>query len=441
VAVNAENIFATVVHEADGASLARLENAFVSVVHEDDGATLARLENAFVSVVHEDDGATLARLENSFISAVIDPPPLTISVADITGAATLAASFTAVTNGSAVVWNWNSVPGGSTLVDAPIPFPDNGVAGSLDMTSNAVLYHFDGNANDTSGNAQNGTEIGSPTYAAGLMGQALSLNGVSQYIEVPDSPTTKITGNISISVWVNMTLTGDTFQRVVDKSTTSSGSGGYALYINTDGQPRFALSGVQTTGAATGLITAGTWHHVVATYDGTFALLYVDGVRVETSTALPNPGSSTAPLVIGAASWTAARDFNGLMEELAIWSRALTHGEIYQIYSAQKSSGAVDVGTTGTFVPDIAGTYTITAKAWDPSGAETTTTADAVIAPGPLKTLSAWATVVHDEPREASVSGLWATVVHDVPSGSVGFPGEDLRPLIGLFATRRKKDS
>ena len=354
-----------------------------------------------------------------FYSMVIENLENPISPAAVVGNIVGTAGSPATFDGSgstasAYAWDWTAVPGGSAIANAGIPLSDSGSSDTFDMTDNAVLYHLNGNANDTSGNTQNGTEVGSPTYTTGQIGQAISLDGTTgQYVSVANSPVVTITGNMSIAAWVNMDLTGDTYQRVVGKSTGSSGAGGYALYIHTDGQPRVAFGGTQTTTAATGLITASTWHHVAGTWDGSTARVYVDGVLVDSLTSGSGPGSSTADLHIGAdPAFSGTRDFKGLLDEVAIWSRTLSASEIKAAYLM--GSGAGGDNSSLTFTPDIDGTYTVqlTALLEGYGGAvlEDATTADAVIAAAPA-------------------------------SGSDGFSGEDLRPLIGLFATRRKKDS
>ena len=151
-------------------------------------------------------------------------------VSNIVGTAGSPATFDGSgSTAGAYAWDWTSVPGGSAIANTGIPFSDSGSSDTFDMTNNAVLYHLNGNANDTSGNTQNGTEVGSPTYTTGQIGQAISLDGTTgQYVSVANSPAITITGNMSIAAWVNMDLTGDGFQRVVGKSTGSSGAGGYA---------------------------------------------------------------------------------------------------------------------------------------------------------------------------------------------------------------------
>lgn len=326
---------------------------------------------------------------SSVVIETLENPSLPVAVVgNIVGTAGSPATFDGSgSTAGAYAWDWTAVPGGSAIANAGIPFSDSGSSDTFDMTNNAALYHLDGNGNDTSGNIQNGTEVGSPTYAAGQMGQAISLDGTTgQYISVPNSPVVAITGDMSISAWVNMDLTGDGFQRIVGKATGGSGAGGYALYVNTNGQPRVAFGGTQTTTAATGLITASTWHHIVGTWDGSTARVYVDGVLVDSLTSGSGPGSSMADLHIGAdPAFPGSRDFKGLLDEVAIWSRTLSAAEIKAAYLM--GSGAGGDNSSLTFTPDIDGTYTVQLttilEGYGGAILEDTATADAVIAAAP----------------------------------------------------------
>tara|TARA_R110000851_G_scaffold328409_1_gene498890 strand:- start:1121 stop:2869 length:1749 start_codon:yes stop_codon:yes gene_type:complete len=244
----------------------------------------------------------------------------------------------------------------------PYPFTANG------FSSGSVISTL-----DSSGQGNTGTLYGA-TQAAGKVGpHSLDFDGTTdQYVSVANDPSITITGSMSIAAWVNMALTGDGYQRILAKATGASGAGGYALYVHTDGQPRVAFGGTQTTGAPVGIITASAWHHLAGTWDGSTARVYVDGVVVDALTAGSGPGSSTADLHIGAdPSFPGTRDFKGLIDEVAIWSRTLSASEIADVYflqsgSAASGSGAnVNLDDSFSFVPAVSGTYEINLEVGD----------------------------------------------------------------------------
>ena len=63
-------------------------------------------------------------------------------------------------------------------------------------------WAFDGLAADSVG-TNNGTLVNGPTFTTGKIGQALSLDGVDDYVSVPESAGLDIRGSISISAWIN----------------------------------------------------------------------------------------------------------------------------------------------------------------------------------------------------------------------------------------------
>tara|TARA_Y100001963_G_scaffold114977_2_gene159533 strand:+ start:13032 stop:15893 length:2862 start_codon:yes stop_codon:yes gene_type:complete len=137
-----KGMFGSLVHDAPP-DVAVLEGMFGSLVH-DAPPNVAKLEGMFGSLVH-DAPPDVAVLEGMFGSLVHDIPSPTAIVPDISGPPLVPATF----DGSASImttyyhWSWVSVPGGSTVANAPIPFPDGGATTPIDMTGNLGLWHFD----------------------------------------------------------------------------------------------------------------------------------------------------------------------------------------------------------------------------------------------------------------------------------------------------------
>tara|TARA_R100001224_G_scaffold12684_2_gene6190 strand:+ start:20 stop:2842 length:2823 start_codon:yes stop_codon:yes gene_type:complete len=122
---------------------ATLRGQIGSVIHRVTPQFL-KLEGQIGSVTHTAP-ASLLKLEGQF-GSVVHPPETTTAVCpDISGSVGVPATF----NGSASTavtyyhWSWVSVPGGSTIANAPIAFPDNGATAPIDMTGNLGLWHFE----------------------------------------------------------------------------------------------------------------------------------------------------------------------------------------------------------------------------------------------------------------------------------------------------------
>jgi hypothetical protein len=110
----------------------------------------------------------------------------------------------------------------------------------------------------------------------------------------------------------------------------------YSLQFN---GPRLELTIMQAGArkrlqAPVGTFVAGQTYHVVGTYDGTTQRLYVNGALVA-SAALTGPATSnTNPLVIG--SWGGTNEFfAGRIDEVAIYTKALTSAQVQAHYSAR----------------------------------------------------------------------------------------------------------
>jgi hypothetical protein len=184
-------------------------------------------------------------------------------------------------------------------------------------------------------NANSGTLVNGPVWTSGKIDCALSFDGVSTYVNVAPSSTLNVTNQLTIEAWINMAAQAGGPQHYIVDSRDGSSTGGYGLNVDTEliqfwiGQrwPDFSVS-----------ITTGAWHHVVGTYDGTTMVVYVDGTSVGSAPFSAVSSPSTAPLFIGQ-RYTSSEIFNGLMDEVAIYNRALSPADVQQRY--QNGSGSL----------------------------------------------------------------------------------------------------
>lgn len=131
---------------------------------------------------------------------------------------------------------------------------------------------------------------------------------------------------------------------VVSKET---GSSGYALTVGGNGQARFVINSAGTwmaADAAAGSIKPNEWQHIAGVFDGTTLKIYVNGV-FKSSKKAGIPAISTGPLSIGEtaeSSW-GDRSFNGGIDEVKIWNRALTLTEINDFKDYKRSGEEEDL--------------------------------------------------------------------------------------------------
>ena len=210
-----------------------------------------------------------------------------------------------------------------------------------------AYWNFDGTLNDVAHTlttdstvADTGAFTGPATdvgYGAGAKfgPSSLQQNGGAGWVTVKSSADTLhgTTNTVSISVWVKATALDTGWQGIV-----SHGEGNQYRIARNGGNPNFAYAG------GTGDITGGNpgddgqWHHIAAISDpdaGT--LLYVDGLSIATG-GIPDindlgNGGTIPDLFIGNNPQGAGREWNGNIDDVAIWGRVLTEAEITAIWA------------------------------------------------------------------------------------------------------------
>jgi len=186
-------------------------------------------------------------------------------------------------------------------------------------------------AYDNSTYLNNGTINGATWNSSGKHGGAMYFDG-SNYIEVQDSPNLN-PSQITIGAWIKTNNIG----AIVFKWSETNGHRAYAFEMNNPGTGtvylsiRNAAGGSAWAGGTTYLLD-NQWHYVVGTYDNSFIRIYVDG-SLQGSTALSgNINNIIDNVLIGRRP--EGEFFNGLMDEVMIFNRALSPAEINASYNA-----------------------------------------------------------------------------------------------------------
>jgi len=212
-------------------------------------------------------------------------------------------------------------------VAAPIPEPaDPGSTGLV------AYYALDNNAEDGSGNGNHGTLQGTPQWVEGLIGEALQFNGSTDYVEVADAPGLDITNTITIAVWVKANTFGD-WRGFVTKGLETAP---YAMQMWGDGSLRFGWNWDSPAGAvgdglrnSNAKIPLGEWAHLAVTYDGSTLRFYINGGldtrEVDVSLVF---GTNDEPLTLGCDFPGGDEYFDGAMDDVRIYDRALLPGEV-----------------------------------------------------------------------------------------------------------------
>jgi len=143
-------------------------------------------------------------------------------------------------------------------------------------------WKFDGDTLDSSGLGNHGTANGDPTYAAGQVGQAISLDGIDDYVTI-DGVTDDITNeDITLAGWVKTADTGSVYW--FSCNGPAGGNVNVALFAIVGGQ--VAMYDISTNeGHSNTLVIDLDWHHLAYSRSGSTGSIYVDGNLENTHTA------------------------------------------------------------------------------------------------------------------------------------------------------------
>ncbi len=180
-----------------------------------------------------------------------------------------------------------------------------------------------------------GVLVGNATYTNGVVGQAFSLDGSGDAVNV-GNPTTLQLQNFTIEAWIKRGLTNKASQTAGSGGVIFGyGSNGYALVLQDDG--RLALSKAGSSGVfSTNAINDTNFHHVAVTKTNSTVYFYIDGVGVLSSAY--DPGFTfTTSAAIGAKGDDYTGGFLGTIDELSIYNRALSASQIQALYNAGSS--------------------------------------------------------------------------------------------------------
>jgi hypothetical protein len=193
----------------------------------------------------------------------------------------------------------------------------------------------DGNPNDIQG-SNNGTLQGGAGYAIGEVGQAFSFVASSNSgVIVPSTPSLNPTEAITIDAWVNPSSFPNTGPAVVRKDSNGVGTTQYSLSLGngiTAGVLSCNIGG--SADATGGSVPLNQWSHVACTYDRQTIRVYVNGVEVASTLNTLAIPTSSQDLAIGKEDGFTDRNFDGLIDEVEIFDRALTVTEVQGIYNA-----------------------------------------------------------------------------------------------------------
>jgi len=219
---------------------------------------------------------------------------------------------------------------------------------------------------DSSGNGKNGTLVGGPVWVTGASAGALRFDGSNDYVRIANSPDFNISQQITLAAWIKVNGFDRLWQAIICR-------GDYSWRLQRDAGTdhlEFACTGVQvpftTWGNVLGQVNVndGNWHHAAGVYDGAEVRLYIDGTLDTSVYGSGMINASIYDVLIGENAEQTQRFWNGLIDDVRVYRRALTREEILGVMR-----GAEDVFLASNPQPADRSTVDVGAAAvlsWSP---------------------------------------------------------------------------
>jgi hypothetical protein len=221
----------------------------------------------------------------------------------------------------------------------------SGGGGGGDITTGLLVYYtLDDNAGnitiaDSSGNSHTGTASANTSvmHSTGHKNGAFTFDGSSQYVD-SGYVWSASDHNLTVAAWINFSSPNDNYSII----SSYLGFGDGIISLNSDVIGRLSAGLNDSTGSSISVQTSkvglndGNWHHVAMTQDGTTLKIYLDGSfdGSASSTSLNGnyAGVHAGDIFVGG-SGTGSGRFQGTVDEVRIYNRALSAADITALYA------------------------------------------------------------------------------------------------------------
>jgi hypothetical protein len=185
---------------------------------------------------------------------------------------------------------------------------------------------------DLSGNNFAGTLTGGVEWTGdGKYNGALSFDGSTGHVVVEYNKELDLTGSFTVMAWAYATIVDGGFRWIADK-THDNDDLNYLLGISSNNQLRFITRKLSNDVYSGFVVTTEKWYHIAGVQDSQKkeVILYVDGAAIGSEPLAGEKTVNDADLKIGCREWQGGvtQFFGGIIDEVAIFTRALTEAEI-----------------------------------------------------------------------------------------------------------------
>ena len=198
--------------------------------------------------------------------------------------------------------------------------------------------------NDVSGQGNTGTLTNMSTTTSpvvGKIGQGLKFDDVNDYVDLPRAGVTS-SGAMTHSFWFKKLDSTDT-DYLIGIINGQQGSDHQSIGIKNSGAADQVKCVDVTASVTTGRLrnNLNLWHHVVCAYDGSTETVYLDGVNVGSGAASYTTATEANPRIGSNVDAIGAKFFNGLIDDVRIYNRALSAAEVANLYNIGKAKANV----------------------------------------------------------------------------------------------------
>lgn len=184
---------------------------------------------------------------------------------------------------------------------------------------------------DSSGYNNTGTAFAGVSSTTGKICTAGLFDGTTGYVQIPHNTNLNGSTALTYSAWINPTSWSGGIRQIMAKSVHGGGSGRAQMGIFSEGgvlKGRAETTGGQREVTMT-LPSAGNWHHVALVFNGTSLTLYIDGNSNTNNFATTTLKPTTDELDISKRVGTSQYFFDGAIDEVKVFNRALVSEEIF----------------------------------------------------------------------------------------------------------------
>ncbi|WP_211360494.1 carboxypeptidase regulatory-like domain-containing protein [Geobacter argillaceus] len=216
-------------------------------------------------------------------------------------------------------------------------------------------WKMNGDWTDSSGNGLNGTPVNSPSFSTDkiLGSNSGSFGGASDYVAIGNLYGRFPNNAFTVEGWVKASGTGAGGINII-----AGGAGAWADYgiglindqlmattVNKNTQVGYYAKSGST-------VQTGTWYHVAGTYDGNWLKLYVNGELKNTVYAEWVQNNGSVDFWLGGGQCCSNYNYNGLLDDIALYNRALSASEVTSRYNAGLSGdSSIPASSVSTFGP------------------------------------------------------------------------------------------